>query len=206
MIKKWGILFLAVMVCGGWFYSGTTAAPQTEEAKVDVGQPAPGFELKDVFGKTFALGEFKGKIVVLEWFNKGCPFVRGRHGDQTMQKTYAKYAGKGVIWLAIDSTTGSKAEENRAYAAEQHLAYPILMDAEGRAARAYGAKTTPHMYVIDRAGKLAYIGAIDDDPGGQKDKKTVTNHVAAAIDDLLADKAVAKGKTIPYGCSIKLAK
>lgn len=206
MIRKWGILLLAVMACGGWFYSRTTAAPQAEEAKVDVGQSAPDFELKDVYGKTFSPGEFKGKIVVLEWFNKGCPFVKGRHGDQTMQKTYAKYAEKGVIWLAIDSTTGSKAEENRAHAAEQHLAYPILMDVEGRAARAYGAKTTPHMYVIDRAGKLAYIGAIDDDPGGQKDKKTVTNHVAAAIEDLLADKAVAKSKTIPYGCSVKLAK
>jgi peroxiredoxin len=206
MAGKWGAFTLAALVCGGWLFTQTTAAPQGEEVKAEIGQSAPNFELSDELGKAFSLSEFKGKIVVLEWFNKGCPFVKGRHGDQTMQKTYAKYAGKGVVWLAIDSTANSKAEDDRVYAAEQLLAYPILLDPAGRAARAYGAKSTPHMFVIDRAGKVAYSGAIDDDPGGQKDKKTVTNHVAAAIDDLLVDKPVAKAKTTPYGCGVKIAR
>jgi peroxiredoxin len=194
-------------ICGGWLYTQTSAAPESKElTKAELGQPAPPFELKDVYGKTFSPGEFKDKIVVLEWFNLNCPFVRGRHGDQTMQKTYAKYAGKGVVWLAIDSTAGAKPDNDRVYAAEQHMAYPVLQDGDGRVARAYGAKTTPHMFVIDRSGKLAYTGAIDDDPSGKEDKKSVTNHVAAALDDLLAGKAIAKNRTQPYGCSVKVAK
>jgi peroxiredoxin len=204
---KWLVVIGLAATCGGWLYTQTSAAPEPKEsAKAELGQPAPGFELKDVYGKTFTLGEFKDKIVVLEWFNPNCPFVRGRHGDQTMQKTYAKYAGKGVVWLAIDSTAGAKPDNDRVYAAEQHLAYPVLQDGDGRVARVYAAKTTPHMFVIDRSGKLAYTGAIDDDPSGQKDKKSVTNHVAAALEDLLAGKGVAKNKTQPYGCSVKVAK
>ena len=204
MARIWGALLLAAVVCDGWLYAQTTAAPPGEGVKAEVGQAAPNLDLKDAFGKAFTLGEFKGKIVVLEWFNMNCPFVKGRHGDQTMQKTYAKYAGKGVVWLAINSTAGAKPEDDRVYAAEHQLAYPILMDSQGQVARAYGAKTTPHMFVIDRAGKLAYSGAIDDDPGGQKDKKEVTNYVAGAIDDLLTDKAVAKSRTTPYGCGVKV--
>ena len=204
---KWLIVIGLAAIGGGWLYTQTSAAPESKEpAKAEIGQPAPPFELKDVYGKTFTLGEFKDMIVVLEWFNPNCPFVRGRHGDQTMQKTYAKFAGKGVVWLAIDSTAGAKPDKDRIHAAEQHLAYPVLMDSDGRVARAYQAKTTPHMFVIDRSGKLAYTGAIDDDPGGEKDKKSVTNYVAAALDDLLAGKAVAKNRTQPYGCSVKVAK
>jgi len=206
MRSKWWVVIGLAAISGGWLYTQTVAAPEDKPAaKAELGQPAPDFELKDVYGKTFRLGEFKDKIVVLEWFNPGCPFVRGRHGDETMQKTYAKYAGKGVIWLAVDSTAGAKADNNRVYAAEKHLAYPVLMDGDGRVARMYGAKSTPHMFVIDQAGKLAYSGAIDDDPGGQKDKKEVTNHVAAALEELTAGKAVSKSHTKPYGCGVKLA-
>lgn len=206
MTRIGSIVILAGVLCCGWLYTQSAAAPEKEGVKADIGQAAPNFELKDVYGKTFSLGEFKGKIVVLEWTNQDCPFVKGRHGDQTMQKTYAKYAEKGVVWLAINSTAGAKPEKDRVHAAQQHLAYPVLMDSEGQVARAYGAKTTPHMFVIDRSGKLAYSGAIDDDPGGQKDKKEVVNYVAAAIDDLLADKPVAKASTKPYGCSVKVAR
>ncbi|HSW45192.1 MAG TPA: redoxin domain-containing protein [Phycisphaerae bacterium] len=206
MRSNWLVVVGLAAISGGWLYTRTSAQSAAGSSpQAEVGRPAPDFELKDTYGKTFTLKEFKDHIVVLEWFNPGCPFVKGRHGDQTMQKTYARYAGKGVIWLAIDSTAGAKPDKNRVYAAEQHLAYPVLMDADGRVARAYGAKTTPHMLVIDRSGKLAYTGAIDDDPGGQKDKKEVANYVAAALDDLLADKAVAKSRTQPYGCSIKMA-
>ena len=207
MARTWYALLLAATACVGLLDARSTAAPQNEGGPAAaVGQPAPNFELKDIYGKPFSPAEFKGKIVVLEWFNRNCPFVQGRHSDATMQKTYAKYAGKGVIWLAIDSTATAKPEDDRVFAAEQQVACPILMDPDGRAARAYGAKSTPHMFVIDRTGKLAYSGAIDDDPGGQKPKKEVINHVAAAIDDLLANKPVATSKTTPYGCGVKLAK
>ncbi len=205
MTRIGSIVILAGLVCCGWLYTQSAAAPEEAGVKAELGQAAPNFELKDVYGKTFSPVEFKGKIVVLEWTNQNCPFVKGRHGDQTMQKTYAKYAEKGVVWLAINSTAEAKPEADRVYAARQHLAYPVLMDSDGRVARTYGAKTTPHMFVIDRSGKLAYTGAIDDDPGGQKDKKEVTHYVAAAVEDLLADKPVAKSSTKPYGCSVKVA-
>ncbi len=163
--------------------------------KVELGAPAPDFAMKDVYGKEFKLTEFKGKIVVLEWINQKCPVSRGKHDDDVMQKTYRKHAAEGVIWLAVDSTNGRKAEENRVYAAEKGLAYPILDDSAGKIGRTYGAKTTPHMFVIDRNGNLAYDGAIDD--------KANKNYVEAAIEDLLAGRPVKTAKTAPYGCSVK---
>lgn len=162
------------------------------------GQPAPDFTAKDTYGKEFKLSDFKGKIVVLEWINKDCPVSRSAHDKQQMQKTYKKYAGKGVVWLGVDSTETVKPEDNRVYSAEQGLAFPILHDPDAKMANAYGARRTPHMFVIDKEGKLAYAGAIDD--------KGDNNYVARAIDDLLAGKTVAKPKTDAYGCGIKNSK
>mgnify|MGYP005840151297 CR=1 FL=1 len=164
--------------------------------KVTVGEAAPDFELKDVYGKSFRLGDFKGKVVVLEWINQACPVSRGKHDDGVMQKSYKRYASRGVIWLAVDSTNGRKPEENRVYAAEQGLAYPILDDSEGKVGHAFGARTTPHMFVVDKNGTLVYDGAIDD----KTDKK---NYVTAAVEDLLANRPVKDAKTTPYGCSVK---
>ncbi len=185
----------AFCAMAGLSFLGIHALAADAPGKAQVGSPAPGFELKDVYGKDFKLADFKDKIVVLEWINQKCPVSLAKHDDQVMQKTYAKYAAKGVVWLAIDSTAGRKAEENRVYAAQKGLAYPILDDSEGKVGRAYGAKTTPHMFVIDRKGILAYDGAIDD--------KGTKNYVAAAIECLLADKPVENAKTTPYGCSVK---
>ncbi len=195
--KKWTIVGVIAVMAGVPLYSQLTAAPATANAKAELGKPAPGFALKDVYGKEFKLSDFKGKIVVLEWINKGCPISRGCHDEKKkiMQKTYKKYAGKGVIWLAIDTTFNAKPEENRVYAAEKGLAYPILHDPDGKVGHAYAARTTPHMFVVDKAGKLAYDGAIDDE--GK------TNYVASALDDVLAGRPVAKSKTEPYGCSVK---
>lgn len=165
------------------------------EKKAQVGAPAPDFELKDVYGKAFKLSDFKGRIVVLEWINKDCPVSHKKHTDGTMQGVLKDRAAKGVVWLAIDSTHSAKPENNRVYAAEVGLSYPILHDPDGKVGRSYGAKTTPHMFVIDKNGTLAYDGAIDD-----KDK---TNYVLAAIDDLLADRKVKTSTTTPYGCSVK---
>jgi peroxiredoxin len=169
--------------------------------KAELGSAPPGFELKDVFGKAFKLSDFKDKIIVLEWINQECPVSLGKHENGTMQKTYKKYAAKDVVWVAIDSTYKNgkgkerTPEQNRVYAAEKGLAYPILHDSDGKVGHSYGAKTTPHMFVIDKNGNLAYDGAIDN--------KGETNYVAAAIDSLLAGKPVEQSKTTPYGCTVK---
>jgi len=205
MRLSWIPLCVAVVLVAFWMHSRTTAAPDAAQRKADIGQPAPDFTLRDVYGKQFTLSEFKGKIVVLEWVNPDCPVSRGRHESQLMQKTYAKYADKDVIWLGIDSTHYAKPETLRVYRAQKYLAFPILMDPEGKVGRLYDAKTTPHMYVIDRQGRLVYAGAIDNDPRGNKKDDERINYVAAAVEDLLADRAVATGRTDPYGCSVKYA-
>lgn len=179
--------------------SSQRAAPAADPpTTAELGNPAPGFELKDVFGKPFKLSDFKGHVVVLEWINFQCPVSHGKHDDKTMQDVYKKFADKGVVWLAIDSTAGRKPEENRVYAAKQGLAYPILHDPDGKVGRTYGAATTPHMYVIDAKGTLVYNGAIDD--------KGSTNHVAEAVGATLAGKKPSTMKTAPYGCSVKYAR
>lgn len=189
---------VGIMLAGTLLYSQSLAAADAEAQSAKVGQAAPDFALRDVYGKEFKLADFKDKVVVLEWINQSCPVSKGAHDKKVMQETYKKYADKGVIWLAIDTTAGVQPDKNRVYAAEMGLAYPILHDAEGKVGRAYGAKTTPHMYVIDKTGKLAYDGAIDD--------RSKTNYVAAAVDSLLAGKAVATSKTEPYGCGVKYPK
>lgn len=179
---------------GVFVYSQSTAAPSKEDIKAKIGEPAPDFTLKDEYGKEFKLSEFKNKIVVLEWINQKCPVSQGHHDKQTMQKNYKKAADK-VVWLAIDTGKANQPESNRIYAAKMSLAYPILHDTDGKVGRMYGATHTPHMFVIDKGGKLAYDGAIDD--------KGETNYVASAIEALLAGKTVDKTKTEPYGCGIK---
>lgn len=174
------------------------AAPESPQAPAAGGQAVADFKLKDVYGKEFTLSEFKGRIVVLEWASQACPVSREAHQKAVMQNTYKKYADKGVIWLAIDSTDKADPEKNRIHAAVMALNYPLLHDPDGKVGRALGAKTTPHMFVIDKQGKVAYSGAIDDQ------KKT--NYVAAALDDLLAGRPVATPKTQPYGCGVKYAK
>jgi peroxiredoxin len=198
MRAKWLLVAAIAAIAGMSLFGRLTAAPQAGAKAAEPGGPAPALALKDVYGKEFKLADFKGKIVVLEWLNKDCPVSHGAHDKQEMQKTYKKYAAKGVVWLGVDSTDTAKAETDRVYAAEQGLAYPILLDPEAKAANAYGARRTPHMFVIDKSANLVYAGAIDD--------KADQNYVAAAIDDLLAGKAVAKPKTDAYGCGIKNSK
>jgi peroxiredoxin len=170
-------------------------SPGSSEAAAKVGSPAPNFQLKDTFGKEFTISEFKGRPVVMEWINQDCPVSRAAHEKRKMQDLYKKFADKGVVWLGIDSTQGVTSEKNRIYAARLGLAHPVLLDADGKVGRLYQAKRTPHMFVIDKSGTLVYDGAIDD----QKDK----NYVAAALEDLLANRPVSKSKTDPYGCGIK---
>lgn len=170
-----------------------------------VGSKAPAFSLQDQDGKAVKLEDFKGKVVVLEWVNPDCPFVVRHAKAGTMRDLATRYADRGVVWLGVNSTHYMDAAGSAKFRTESSLPYPILVDASGDVGRAYGAKTTPHMYIVDREGAVVYAGGIDDDPRGDKGKGA-TNHVAAALDQLLAGKPVAVSSTTPYGCSVKYAK
>ena len=179
-------------------------------ANATVGQPAPAFTATDAAGKSVSLADFKGKHVVLEWVNPGCPYVVKHYSSGNMQGTQREATAKGVVWLSVNST----ATDSRDYRApadmagwmqqQKAAATATLMDADGKVGRAYGARTTPHMYVIDPAGKLVYAGAIDNKPSSNPaDTATATNHVKVALAELLAGKPVSTPVTRPYGCSVK---
>lgn len=162
---------------------------------------APDFTLMDHTGKTHSLADYSGKIVVLEWVNPECPFVKRHYDSKTMVNLANTYADKGVVWLAVNSTNTFDQTKNAAFVQERGVPYPVLNDSDGKVGRLYDAKTTPHLFVIDKSGRLAYQGAIDDDPAGNKTDKI--NYVKQAIDDLLAGRAVAIPDTKSYGCSVK---
>lgn len=180
----------------------TSALAWGKEAAV--GEVAPAFTLSDLNGKPHSLSDYKGKVVVLEWTNPQCPIVQRHYRAGTMKQLQAKYGEKGVVWLAINSSHNETLLENQAWAKQQDIKYPILLDAGGEVGKAYGAKTTPHMYVIDESGKLVYRGGIDNDPTG--DKGQPTPYVANALDEVLSGKAVSVADTKPYGCSVKYAR
>lgn len=172
-----------------------SAGPQQQRA--EVGKPAPDFTLKGTDGKTYKLSDYKDKTVVLEWINRDCPVSRARM--PIMREMAARYAKKGVVWLAIDSTHYQKPENMAAYIKSNKLPYPVLMDPDGRVGRLYTARTTPHMFVIHK-GTLVYAGAIDDGNNRRAGKR---NYVAEALDAVLAGKQPPIQRTRPYGCSVK---
>jgi peroxiredoxin len=174
------------------------------------GQPAPAFRGVDVNGKPVSLADFRGKTVVLEWNNPNCPFVQKHYTSGNMQSLQQKNTAAGVVWLAINSTAESHSDymapaKLAAWFGEQKAAPTVVvMDPKGEIGRAYGAKVTPHMYVIDAKGTLVYAGAIDDKRSANPaDIKTSTNHVAAALGEVAAGKAVTTATTTAYGCTIK---
>ena len=175
-----------------------------------VGQPAPAFTAQDATGKTVSLADFKGKHVVLEWVNPGCPYVVKHYGSANMQGTQKEATAKGVVWLSVNSTAAEhgdyKAPAAMAQWMQQQKAAPTatLMDADGKVGRAYGARTTPHLYIIDPNGLLVYAGGIDNKPtANPADVATATNHVKVALAETLAGKPVSQATTRPYGCSVK---
>jgi peroxiredoxin len=175
-----------------------------------VGSAAPDFSLTDAKGKTHSLSQYKGKYVVLEWFNPECPFVKKHYGSGNMQKLQEEYTGKGVVWLTIDSNApGSEGNMTPEQAEKVTTAWKthqtaLLLDPEGKAGRAYGAKNTPNMVVISPEGKIAYEGAIDSKATpNPSDIPNSTNYVKVALDESLAGKAVTTANTKPYGCSVK---
>ena len=177
-----------------------------------VGKSAPDFTLKDLDGHEVSLASFRGKVVVLEWFNPGCPFVKASHTKGSLKTTAKKHAGEGVVWLAINSSAqgkqGSDPAANRDAAKTFTLEHPILRDETGAVGHAYGATNTPNMFVIDKNGVLVYAGAIDNSPDGEGEAPTsgtLVNYVDAALEDLAAGRPVKTPVTKPYGCSVKYA-
>src|SRR5687767_9176013 len=163
----------------------------------EVGTPAPDLTLKDLYGKTVKLADFKGKVVVLEWFNPECPYVKASHTKGSLVATAKKHTAKGVVWLAVNSggagKQGAGVEKNREGMKSFSIDHPILLDEAGTVGKAYGATNTPHLFVIDKNGKLVYRGAIDNSPdgeGGSPQGGKLINYVDAAIDDLAAGRPV----------------
>lgn len=202
----WGLCSASGLIALG--LTLVSLMPDARAAAV-VGQPAPAFQALDLQGRTVGLSDFKGKTVVLEWHNFGCPFVQKHYRSGNIQALQKRYAAD-VVWLAINSTHSGHQDYQAPAVLEKELARfgatptRFLMDEAGTVGRAYGAKVTPHMYVIDPAGTVVYNGAIDDKrTANPEDVKTSRNLVAAALEDLRAGRPVANAANVPYGCTIK---
>ncbi len=198
MLKR----LLAPLIVGTTLLAGAQAAT--------VGQPAPDFTLQDVNGKTVRLSDFRGRHVVLEWTNPGCPFVQKHYDSGNMPTLQKEATAKNVVWLAINSTEASHGDylspAQRGRWMSQHKATPTatLMDEDGAAGRAYAARVTPHMYIVDPQGKLIYAGGIDSVPSARtEDIKTATNYVRTGLGEALAGKPLSQSTTRAYGCTIK---
>ena len=183
-----------------------TLLPACSRAAADakVGSLAPDFTLRDQEGKAHELANYRGRVVVLEWINPNCPFSR-RHAEEGTMTRLAK-ANSEAVWLAVNSTAqGHKdflpAAQHAAYNGKHGITYPVLYDTDGKVGHAYDARTTPHMVIIDEQGRIAYDGAIDDDPYGRKTERV--NYVDAALKAHAAGRAADPAATQPYGCSVK---
>lgn len=203
-------LMLAAATSTSCAAPSSTAAKTTAAAVVD--KPAPPFKLVDAAGKTRSLTDFAGKTVVLEWTNHECPFVKKHYGSDNMQKQQRDATAKGVVWLTVNSSApgqqghvdGAAAQQVQEGARAAQTAY--LLDPTGAAGRAYGAKTTPHMYVIDPKGVLRYAGGIDSiQSADQADIAKATQYVPQVLAELASGKPVSVKATRPYGCAVKYA-
>jgi peroxiredoxin len=177
---------------------------------VRVGETAPDFTGTDSNGKQQKLSEYRGKFVVLEWTNNGCPYTQKHYESGNMQTLQKEWTGKGVVWLTVLSSSSGQqgymtAAQENAYLAKVHAApSAAILDPSGTIGHEYGAKTTPHMFVIDPSGKLIYDGAIDDRASTDPDDiKSSKNYVSAALTEAMAGQSVATAYTRPYGCSVK---
>ena len=180
-----------------------TAGDMKKAVTASLGALAPSFTLKNQTESEINLEDYRGKTVVLEWVNPDCPFVKRHYEAGTMKTLAEKYADQDVVWIAVNSTKSFDISKNADFVKAEELSYDVLDDSKGKVGRKYEATNTPHMFVIDKEGKLAYRGAIDDDPRGGKDD--VTNYVAAALDSLTKGEKVKVSETKAYGCSVKYA-
>ncbi|MEZ0244000.1 MAG: thioredoxin family protein [Sphingomonas sp.] len=208
-MSKWILTGVAIATAS---IAAVAAVPAPRAAEPTLGAPALDFSARDANGNAVWLHDFKGKIVVLEWNNPGCPFVQKHYKSGNMQRTQAAATAQGVVWLTINSgaagqqghMSGAQAKQFVAGAGAKPTRY--LLDPLGIVGKGYGAKTTPHMYIIDANGRLVYRGGIDDKPtADQADIAGARNHVTAALAELRAGKPVSVAETRPYGCSVKYA-
>jgi len=200
------VTVLAVGLFATWAWAqdagqGAKSADKSDAvSSAKLGQDAPDFTLLDYSGKKFQLATLKDKIVVLEWLNQQCPFSVGN--VPVMTDLRKKYAGKDIVWLGIESTFWRKPEENAQYAKEKDLEFPILMDTDGTVGRLYGAKVTPHVFVIAK-GKLVYAGAVRSKAEGSKPEETSRNYLDETLTAVLDGTSVPVTETTPWGCSVK---
>ena len=194
-------VLLPLLLAGAWVAASADAV---------VGKPAPTFSVADSNGKTVSLADYKGKYVVLEWTNDGCPFVQHYYERGNMQALQKDYTGKGVAWLSIISSAPgeqgyvSGPAANKLTAERKAAPSEVLFDPSGKVGHLYDAKTTPHMFIIDPKGVLIYAGGIDSIPSTDPDDiAKATPYVKVALDEALAGKPVSTAVTKPYGCSIK---
>ncbi len=198
MYKTFAIIFLVLF--------GVTTFAQTAR----LNEQAPDFNLKDSNGKEHSLSDFNGKVVVLEWINFDCPFVQKHYNSKNMQSLQLKYSKNDVVWLSVCSSTEGKQgnfsndEINKRIKNHNAKMSAYLIDSDGKVGKMYGAKATPHMYIIDKDGKLVYAGGIDDKASTDTDDiEDAKNYVSTALDELLAGKNVIIQSSKPYGCSVK---
>src|SRR5207245_2154486 len=201
---------IALVVLAATTLLAVDRAAAVGAAAVKPGGPAPGFTAPDIAGKMVNLGQYAGQIVILEWTNNGCPFVQKHYDSANMQTLQRRYTQEGVVWLTIASSAPGEEGYVTPAAAKADLARwqaaptDYLLDPEGVVGHLYDARATPHMVVIDRGGRIAYMGAIDDTPSTRlADVKTAKNYLVAALDEIAAGKPVTVASTRAYGCSIK---
>jgi peroxiredoxin len=211
MKKSYGSIRLAaITLLATGMVMACADATGREGPALQIGQAAPGFSVADTNGKTHSLDQYRGKWVVLEWLNHDCPYVRKHYNGDAMQALQKKYAGQGVIWLSVVSSAPGKQghfpnERANQLTKEKNAApHAVLVDSAGTMGRAYDARTTPHMFVIDPAGNIVYMGGIDDKPTAKAaDLQTARPHVDIALQEAMAGKPVSVPTSQPYGCNVK---
>lgn len=204
--QKISLVFLAFLLC--FVFSCKEDQPEIVVAEESIAneaavpREASNFTLNNYDGNSVSLSDYKDKIVVLEWLNYNCPFSIRHHEQGNMKSLAEKYSGDDVVWLAINSTHNQTNEGNKEFAVKYDIEYPILNDSSGDVGKSYDARTTPHMFVINKDGMIVYDGAIDDSPkdGEQED---ITNYIDKALKQLLAGKEISEPRTESYGCTVK---
>ncbi len=203
----WLIPATAALVVTGVVASTLT---MNTTAAVRVGSPAPDFTAKTSTGQTVRLSDYKGKLVILEWTNHECPFVIKHYSTGNMQKLQQEAQAKGAVWFSVVSSAPGQQgfvtadQANAVVKDKKATPTAVLLDPDGTLGKMYGARTTPHMFVIDKSGQLQYMGAIDDAPSlANQDVTKAKNYVRAAMQQLLAGESVSTSTTQPYGCSVK---
>lgn len=185
------LLTLAVMLISG------------RAMALSAGDTAPAFTVSDVNGTSHSLADYKDKIVVLEWMNPGCPFVQRHYREGTFVALANHYADQGVIWLAVHTAPESAIPADKEFAESNNIPYPVLMDNDGSLGKSFGAKTTPHVFVIGRDGKIIYSGGVDNDPAGEMISADREQYLAVALKAAVEGTKPSITEAKPYGCSVK---